>query len=220
MWLFRRVIASLRSRGSWCCGPGAPCHESAQTMRGGWIGVFWAALAEVWPTASEQRWWNHKMVNVRDRLPRKLQAPGKERLCEIVYAPSREKAEAGRDAFLAKFSKEHPKATDTLNRDWERMVAHYNFPITHWKHLRTTNTIERPFASARSRTPLPKALETSRGQRSSMETLAGCREALSKAKQPGEAGRGLAGSEVREWRTGGAYTDTDDGRCVLMNCHT
>ena len=120
------------------------------------LASFWAALAEVWPTASEQRCWNHKMVNVLDRLPRKLQAACKEMLREIVYAPSREKAEAGRDAFLAKFSKEHPKATDTLNRDWERMVAFYDFPSTHWKHLRTTNIIESPFASARLRTAAAK----------------------------------------------------------------
>lgn len=120
------------------------------------LASFWAAVSEVWPDASEQRCWNHKMVNVLDRLPRKLQAAAKEMLREIVYAPSKEAAEAGRDAFLARFTKEHPKAADTLNRDWERMVAFYDFPATHWKHLRTTNVIESPFASARLRTAAAK----------------------------------------------------------------
>lgn len=78
-------------------------------------------------------------------------------LREIVYAPSKEAAEAGRDAFLARFTKEHPKAADALNRDWKRrMVAFYDFPATHWKHLRTTNIIESPFASARLRTAAAK----------------------------------------------------------------
>lgn len=82
---------------------------------------------------------------------------GQGMLREIVYAPSKEAAEAGRDAFLARFTKEHPKAADALNRDWKRrMVAFYDFPATHWKHLRTTNIIESPFASARLRTAAAK----------------------------------------------------------------
>ena len=57
---------------------------------------------------------------------------GQGMLREIVYAPSKEAAEAGRDAFLARFTKEHPKAADALNCDWKRrMVAFYDFPATH-----------------------------------------------------------------------------------------
>ena len=32
------------------------------------------------------------------------------------------------------------------------MVAHYSLPQEHWKHLRTSNIIESPFASIRLRT--------------------------------------------------------------------
>ena len=38
-----------------------------------------------------------------------------------------------------------------LENDWERMVALYDFPEAHWKHLRTTNVVESPFASVRLR---------------------------------------------------------------------
>ena len=40
----------------------------------------------------------------------------------------------------------------TLERDWDRMVTFYDFPKEHWKHLRTTNVVESPFASVRLRT--------------------------------------------------------------------
>jgi hypothetical protein len=36
--------------------------------------------------------------------------------------------------------------------DWERLVTFYAFPKEHWKHLRTTNVVESPFAAVRLRT--------------------------------------------------------------------
>lgn len=36
------------------------------------------------------------------------------------------------------------------------MVAFYDFPQGHWKHLRTTNVVESPFASVRLRTTAAK----------------------------------------------------------------
>ena len=43
-----------------------------------------------------------------------------------------------------------------LEDDWERMVAFYDFPEDHWKHLRTTNVVESPFAAVRLRTTAAK----------------------------------------------------------------
>lgn len=37
-------------------------------------------------------------------------------------------------------------------RDWDRMVTFYAFPREHWRHLRTTNIVESPFAAVRLRT--------------------------------------------------------------------
>jgi putative transposase len=50
----------------------------------------------------------------------------------------------------------HPKAVEILKKDWERMVAFYDFPKEHWKHLRTSNVVESPFASVRLRTDAAK----------------------------------------------------------------
>jgi putative transposase len=43
-----------------------------------------------------------------------------------------------------------------LNQDWDRLVAFYDFPKAHWKHLRTTNPLESPFAVVRLRTAAAK----------------------------------------------------------------
>jgi len=121
----------------------------------GHLGI-WAALAEVFPTAAEQRCWNHKLVNVLDSLPKKKQAEARELLRQIPYAPTRGEAESLRAEFRSLYGAEHPKAAETLERDWERMVAFYGFPKEHWKHLRTTNPVESPFAAVRLRTAAGK----------------------------------------------------------------
>jgi transposase-like protein len=117
----------------------------------------WGALSNVYPDAAEQRCWNHKIVNVLDKLPKKLQPQAKQRLQDIAYAESRPEAEQKRDLFLRWCNEEdHRAAGETLVRDWERMVTFYQFPKEHWKHLRTTNVVESPFASLRLRTDAAK----------------------------------------------------------------
>ncbi len=50
----------------------------------------------------------------------------------------------------------HDNAAETLERDWERMTAYYDFPKEHWGHLKTTNPVESPFAALRLRTDAAK----------------------------------------------------------------
>src|SRR5215211_4695057 len=40
----------------------------------------------------------------------------------------------------------------TLTKDRDALLAFYDFPAEHWKHLRTTNVIESSFATIRHRT--------------------------------------------------------------------
>ena len=116
----------------------------------------WAAAAQVWPEAEEQRCWNHKIRNVLDRLPKREQPEAKELLRTIVYAPSQAEALEAREAFEKRYRPWYPKAVETLEGDWERMVTFYGFPESHWKHLRTTNVVESPFAAVRLRTSAAK----------------------------------------------------------------
>lgn len=140
------LLRSLKSRG---------LRVPKLVVADGHLGL-WSALAEVDPDVEEQRCWNHKIVNVLDKLPKKQQAEARALLCEIPYAETRQEAEAKRDAFVGRFGKAYPEAAKILRADWERMVTFYGFPKEHWKHLRTTNIVESPFASVRLRTSAAK----------------------------------------------------------------
>ena len=118
--------------------------------------AIWGAVRQVWPEAGEQRCWNHKMRNVLDRLPQREQSEAKNLLRAVVYAPSRSEAVKAREVFARRYRPWYPKAVDVLEDDWERMVAFYDFPEDHWKHLRTTNVVESPFAAVRLRTTAAK----------------------------------------------------------------
>jgi putative transposase len=122
----------------------------------GHLGI-WGALSNVYPQAGEQRCWNHKIVNVLDKLPKKVQGEAKGRLQKIAYSQSLPEAEGNWDQFLKWCQEGHyQRAAETLERDWDRMVTFFSFPKEHWKHLRTTNPVESPFASLRLRTDAAK----------------------------------------------------------------
>ena len=112
---------------------------------------FWAAAREVWPATREQACWVHKLVNVLDKLPPRLQPRAKRALHEMMYAESRADGETARARFAAEFQPKYAKAVESLTANWERLVTFFDFPAEHWKHLRTTNVIESPFATVRLR---------------------------------------------------------------------
>lgn len=112
---------------------------------------FWKAVAEVFPSTQEQRCWVHKTANVLDKLPKGKQAKAKAMLHEIWMADTRQAAHQAFDAFLETYQAKYPKATECLAKDREELLAFYDFPAEHWKHLRTTNPIESTFATIRLR---------------------------------------------------------------------
>ena len=113
---------------------------------------FWAAMRKAWPSTREQRCWVHKTANVLNRLPRSMQPKAKDRLHEIWMAATRIDAEKAFDAFIDDFSVKYADATDCLVKDRDVLLAFYDFPAEHWRHLRTTNPIESTFATVRLRT--------------------------------------------------------------------
>ena len=141
------VLRDLRDRGMGC----------PQLVVGdGHLGI-WGALRNVYPEASEQRCWNHKTINVLDKLPKRQHDQAKLMLRNIPYAESRSEAERIRDVFV-RWSRQHSyeAAAESLERDWDRMVTFYAFPKEHWRHVRTTNPVESPFAALRLRTDAAK----------------------------------------------------------------
>jgi transposase-like protein len=113
---------------------------------------FWAAVRKVFPSIAEQRCWVHKTANVLNKLPRGLQGKAKAMLHEIWMAQSKSQAEKAFDLFMETFAAKYPKAAECLAKDREVLLAFYDFPAEHWRHIRTTNPIESTFATVRLRT--------------------------------------------------------------------
>lgn len=140
------VLRDLQARGlrPWPC-----------TIADGHLGI-WAALGEQQPTTAEQRCWNHRITNVLDAIPKKHQPEARTLLGAMPYAESQAACEALRDQFVKRYRQLAPKAVERLRHDWERLVTFYRFPREHWRHLRTTNVVESPFAAVRLRTTAAK----------------------------------------------------------------
>ena len=117
---------------------------------------FWAALRQVFPETEQQRCWKHKIANVLDKLPKRLQARAKEQLHEIMYAPDRESALEEIAVFEEEYGVRYAKAVEALIKGQERMLTFFDFPAEHWLHLRTTNPIESTFATVKARTKKTK----------------------------------------------------------------
>lgn len=113
---------------------------------------FWKAVGELWPTCAEQRCWVHKTANVLNKLPKSQQPKAKRALQDIWMAATRKDAETAFDAFLAAYELKFERAAQCLEKDREALLAFYDFPAEHWKHLRTSNPIESTFATVRHRT--------------------------------------------------------------------
>ena len=113
---------------------------------------FWKALGEIWPTCREQRCWVHKTANVLGKLPKSQQPKAKRSLQEIWMAETRTEAVVAFDAFIENYKLKYEKAADCLAKDRDALLAFYDFPAEHWKHLRTSNPIESTFATVRHRT--------------------------------------------------------------------
>lgn len=112
---------------------------------------FWAAVRKVFPKIREQRCWFHKTGNVLNQMPKSVQSRAKEALHEIWMAETREDAYKAFERFGEMYGAKYPKAWECLKKDKEVLLAFYDFPAEHWKHLRTTNPIESTFATIRLR---------------------------------------------------------------------
>jgi putative transposase len=117
---------------------------------------FWAAVREVWPETGEQRCWVHRIANVLDKLPKSLQPRAKQALHEMMYAETRAAAAREITRFTQEYGAKYPKAVASLTVDQDRLLAHFDYPAAHWKHLRTTNPIESTFATVRLREGVTK----------------------------------------------------------------
>jgi putative transposase len=140
---WRELLLDLKRRGL-SIGPELAVADGA-------LG-FWQALEEVWPNTRGQRCWVHKTANVLNKLPKSQQPKAKRALQEIWMAETKKDALAAFHAFVETWGVKYDKAVECLIKDRDALLAFYDFPAEHWKHLRTTNVIESSFATVRHRT--------------------------------------------------------------------
>jgi transposase-like protein len=117
---------------------------------------FWAALHEVYGKTQVQRCWVHKTANVLNALPKSVQPKAKAHLNDIWMAETRAAANAAFDFFIEAYGVKYDRAVKCLTKDRNDLLAFYDFPAEHWKHIRTTNPIESTFATVRHRTTKTK----------------------------------------------------------------
>jgi putative transposase len=140
---WRELLLDLKRRGL-AMGPELAVADGA-------LG-FWQAVEEVWPQTRGQRCWVHKTANVLNKLPKSQQSKVKRALQEIWMAETKKDALVAFDAFVEVWGIKYDKAVECLIKDRGALLAFYDFPAEHWKHLRTTNVIESSFATVRHRT--------------------------------------------------------------------
>jgi putative transposase len=144
---WRELLADLKSRGL-SAAPELAIGDGA-------LG-FWKALEEEFCTTRQQRCWLHKMLNVLNKLPKSVQPAARADLQEIWMAENRADAEKAFNRFLAKYRAKYDKAAECLAKDRKVLLAFYDFPAEHWKHIRTSNPIESTFSTVRHRTTRSK----------------------------------------------------------------
>lgn len=140
-WL--ELLRDLKARG---------LNEPALAVADGSLG-FWAALPEVWHQTREQLCWLHKMRNILDKLPKREHKEATERIRAVYLADTKEAARYLADRLISEWKQiGYFKAAECLEKARERLLTFYWFPKEHARHLRTTKTIESPFATVRLRT--------------------------------------------------------------------
>jgi len=160
-------------------------NEPALAVADGGLG-FWAALPKVWRETKEQTCWLHKMRNILDKLPNREQPEAVVRLRGIYSASSREVAERLANDLQSEWKEAgYYQAMECLWVAMPKLLTFYEMPEEHWKHLRTTNVIESPFASVRLRTDAAKRFRSSKsGTHLVFKILQSCEGRWSRISHP------------------------------------
>src|SRR5262249_10261690 len=88
-----------------------------------------------WAKTPCQRCWVHKTANVLNKLPKSQQSKAKRALHDIWLAETKNDAYVAFGAFVETYGVKYDKAVTCLMNDREALLAFYDFPAEHWKHL-------------------------------------------------------------------------------------
>jgi len=112
-----------------------------------------AGLEVVYGTIPVQRCWAHKTRNVLKHVRKADQEEVKKDLHKISHASGMREAQKMFRRFALKWREQYPKAVECLQKDIEALCNFLTIPdSSRWRHIRTTNAIERRFVEVRRRT--------------------------------------------------------------------
>ncbi|PIR53273.1 IS256 family transposase [Candidatus Peregrinibacteria bacterium CG10_big_fil_rev_8_21_14_0_10_49_10] len=145
---WKSVLKSLTDRGMQ-----APLLAVADGALG-----FWSALEDlkIFQDTKKGRCWVHKIANVLNCFPKRLQGQVKSLLHDMMYSETKSDANMSRKRFAHLYHEKYPKGVDKLEKDWRELTAFFDFPASHWQSIRTTNPIESTFATVKLRTKVTK----------------------------------------------------------------
>jgi putative transposase len=134
--LARSLIVGLRERGLDVTKPVLAVLDGSGALRG--------AVRDVFDHAVIARCQQHKIRNVRDRLPQTLRTLVEQRMRKAYHAESALAAQAQLEALAAERDRTHPGAAASLREGLEETltVLRLGVPPTLARTLRSTNPIE------------------------------------------------------------------------------
>ena len=130
------LITGLRDRGLDVTKPVLAVLDGAKALS--------SAVKKVLDKPVIQRCQQHKIANVRDKLPDKLRAVTEKRMRQAYHAESALKAEAELEALARELGKTHPGAASSLREGMAETltILRLGVPPTLARTLRSTNSIE------------------------------------------------------------------------------
>jgi transposase-like protein len=81
--------------------------------------------------------------NVLAKVPQRMRGEVADRIRDVFYAPSREKARVAFDGVATDYESTIPSAVGCMRASLDACLTFYSFPEHEWMGLRTTNSIER-----------------------------------------------------------------------------
>jgi len=110
-----------------------------------------AAMRTLLPYSEHQRCLFHKMGNLRTKCPKQEWPLIKARLDRIYFALNHLEAKTQADNFIREYRLVFPALVTCLEKDLDNSLAYMGHPPNRWKHIRTTNLIERSFKEVKRR---------------------------------------------------------------------
>jgi len=119
-----------------------------------------AAIRTIFPYSDHQRCLFHKMGNLQAKCPKAEWPLIKAKLRKIYYAPNSLEAKAQAQMFIEEYREVYPALVKCLQKDFDACIAYMNHPPIRWKHIRTTNIIERSFKEVKRRVKVMEQFPT------------------------------------------------------------